>query len=132
MFTPKILFFVFLLSSFLAIAVIVWQLFKLRLKGQSIVVRESIISSIESAVDVFAFYIVLCTKDLLRYIYLAVILGTQKVLTFVRFTAGRLEKYFASVATKVKGKDEMSNKGSASLFLQQIKYHQDNWRNNIS
>jgi hypothetical protein len=112
----------------IALIFIFWRVFYLRHQPAP-TQTASIYSVIGPRIDTFAFYLVFFFKEIIRHIYLIILLMTRKIISILKFTSIRLERRFSKVINSVRGRGNLDNRGSASLFLQEIKEHQDKIRN---
>ncbi len=111
----------------IALGFILWRVFYLR-HQPTLAPTASIYSIVEPRIDTFAFYLVFFFKEIVRHIYLIILLIARKVISVLKFTSIRLERRFSRIINSVRGRGNLDNRGSASLFLQEIKEHQDRMR----
>src|SRR6056297_2141682 len=116
----------------LAVAIVLgyrwWQL----RKGESFKSRLPLTPVVESWIDFLAFNIVTGARKLFRYIYLSIILLGEELIKLFKKIIIKIEKRFDRIVSQVKGRADISKKGSVSLFLKEIKEHQQNIKKELN
>lgn len=117
-----------ILFYLIALGFIFWRVFYLRHQSSPPIPTNSVYSIIEPQIDTFAFYLVFFFKEIIRHIYLFILLIARKFTSVLKFTSIRLERRFSKIINSVRGRGNLDNRGSASLFLREIKEYQDKIR----
>jgi len=87
-------------------------------------------NNIFSVVDVVAFYIVMGLKRGVHHTYLFLLVISHNIISLVKYIVLKVEGRFIKMIDSVRGKGVTHKKGSASLFLREIKKHQDSLKSN--
>lgn len=112
------------------IGVLGWRYFEIK-KGASYETGDSLISVVEPKVDRIAYYIVASVSIAFRQLKILLILTIAKIMTVLKRVIIKLEKRFSKIVNQVKGKGEINQRGSVSLFLQEVKEHRDQIRSEM-
>ena len=107
---PAVLLISGLVLYLLVIGVVLWRMLEFR-RGISYPPSVSLSTIIGS-------------RNLIKQIYILLILLGHQLVKFFKFFIIKVEKRFAKVVNQIKGKGEISQKGAVSLFLKEIKDHQ--------
>ncbi len=107
------------------LTVLVWRLMSIRRGGQYRL-KPELWPVIEKKLDELAFYIVVGTKEIIKRAYVALVLAGEKLIKIFKHLIIKVEKRFSKIVNQVKGRNDISSRGSVSLFLKEIKDHQEN------
>jgi len=128
---PYIFFIVGLVIYLLILTALLIRLMKIK-RGMSYANQPSLSSIIEPKVDTLAYHIVVSWKEVLHFGYVSILLLTEKLIKVFKFLIIKVEKRFARIVNQVRGKGEINKKGAVSLFLREIKDHQDKMKAELS
>ncbi|MEX0919048.1 MAG: hypothetical protein WDZ85_03770 [Candidatus Paceibacterota bacterium] len=117
-----------IISFIIAGAIVGWRLIEIR-RGAVFPRQPALWPMIDHWLDVLAFFIVTGSKSLLKQSYLILLIAGEKLIKLFKYLILRVERRFTRVVNQVKGRHDISKRGSASLFLREIKRHQENWQN---
>ena len=120
---PAVLLISGLVLYLLVIGVVLWRMLEFR-RGISYPPSVSLSTVIEPQIDKLAYYLIIGSRNLIKQIYILLILLGHQLVKFFKFFIIKVEKRFAKVVNQIKGKGEISQKGAVSLFLKEIKDHQ--------
>lgn len=113
--------------SFLALYVTLsYRAFAIRNNSISIQSDDRIFQSMSYFVDLIAFYIVMGLKYGARNTYLFLLVISHNAISLIKYLVVKVERRFIKLIDSVRGKGIVHKKGSASLFLREIKEYQDN------
>ncbi len=113
-----------LIAYLIVIILVLIRLIKIR-QGATYAIQPSILSIVEPRVDKLAYYLVISSREVFHYGYILGLLLVERIIKLIKYFVLKVEKRFAKIVNQVKGRGEITKKGAASLFLREIKDHQD-------
>jgi len=109
------------------VGVLLWRTIEIK-RGGNFQVEQGLMTLVEPKVDKLAYYVSASVVIAFKQFKILLILALAKLIGLMRVVIVRLEKRFSKIVNQVKGKGEINQRGSVSLFLRQVKEHQDQIR----
>ena len=94
-------------------------------QGVNFSLEPDLSSVVNPKIDSLAYYLVISSRELVRYSYVFLVLLIDHLLKWLKSLIIKIEKRFAKIVNQVKGKRQLGERGAVSLFLKEIKDHHD-------